>query len=357
MALTTVATNNRVKVWEKKFFAEYVRASPFKRYMGTDENSIIQIKEQLMKQAGDRIGLTLLRKLRGAGVTGSTTLVGNEESVANYDDQITVDALRHGVKTNVLEEQRTEIGILDAGRTLLKLWSMEKMRDTLIARLMSPVVDGETTYASASEAQKDTWLTANSDRVLVGRSISNTSSNDHSTSLANIDNTNDKLAPTVIELAKRMARTATNGIIRPIVVDEDGEWYVLWCHSLAFRDLSQHATMINAHQYAAERGKDNPLFVDGALIWRGVICIEVPEIPVVGAVGAGNIQVVPNFLCGAQALGIGWAQRTKGSTEVRDYGFEQGAAISEIRGMKKLMFNNVQNGVLTLYTAGVEDAA
>ena len=55
-------------------------------------------------------------------------------------------------------------------------------------------------YGTASEAQKDAWLVDNADRVLFGAAKSNNSSNDHSASLANIDNTNDKLTPGAISL-------------------------------------------------------------------------------------------------------------------------------------------------------------
>jgi N4-gp56 family major capsid protein len=355
MAYTTVHSANVVEQWDSEYFAEYVRASQFRRYMGTDANSLIQLKENLTKQKGDKITVSLVRKLRGAGVTGSTTLVGNEESMANYGHQITVDMLRNAVATDLLEEQRTAINLREAAKAGLKLWSMEKLRDAIIDAMMSPVVDGKTTYAAASEAQKDTWLAANADRVLFGAAKSNNAANDHSTCLANIDNTNDKLTPANISILKRMLRTAANGAVRPMMVDEDGEWFVLFAHSLAFRDLKLNATMINAHQYASDRGKNNPLFTDGDLMWDGVIVKEIPEIPTVGLVGAGSIQVVPNFMCGAQSVGIGWAQRTKSYTDMRDYDFVQGVAVAEIRGVEKLMFNSVQHGMGTLYTAGVAD--
>ena len=45
MADTTTSTRLRVQQWDDSFFTEYVRESRFKPYMGTDENSIIQVKE------------------------------------------------------------------------------------------------------------------------------------------------------------------------------------------------------------------------------------------------------------------------------------------------------------------------
>lgn len=356
MANTTVQTANRVEQWDSNFFSEYVRAQIFSKYMGTSQNSVIQVKEQLGKSPGDKITVSLVRALSGAGVTGSTTLEGNEESLLNYGHQLTVDALRNGVRVDKMEEQKTAIDLRNAGKMALKEWAMSKLRSAIIAAMLSPNVDGKTAYASTAEATKDTWLTANADRVLAGALKSNTSSLDHSTSLANIDNTADKLTPGMISLAKRMARTATNRAVRPVMVDSDGEWFVLFAQSLAFRDLKNNATMVAAHQYAMERGKNNPLWTDGDLIWDGVVIREIPEIPILTGVGAGAIDVAPNFLCGAQALGVAWAQRTKSIVETFDYGFQYGVAIEEIRGVEKLTFNNVQNGLVTMYTAGVADS-
>ena len=45
-----------------------------------------------------------------------------------------------------------------------------------------------------------------------------------------------------------------------------------------------------------------------------------------------------SYLCGAQALGIAWAQRTKAVTNTRDYGFMHGVGVEEIRGVQKLAF-------------------
>ena len=50
MALTTARTGLTPQQWDDKFFMEYVRENRFKRYMGTDENSIIQLKEDLTKK-------------------------------------------------------------------------------------------------------------------------------------------------------------------------------------------------------------------------------------------------------------------------------------------------------------------
>ena len=83
MTDTTVATGLRVQEWDDKFFTEYIQHNLFKADMGTDENSIIHVKENLTKKKGDSITFALVNRLTGAGVTGSNTLEGNEEDMGS----------------------------------------------------------------------------------------------------------------------------------------------------------------------------------------------------------------------------------------------------------------------------------
>jgi N4-gp56 family major capsid protein len=362
MAESAISSNNKVKNWEAKFFEEYLRDGRFAPYMGEDPFSMIQVKSATKK--GDKLSITLINRLTGAGVTGKSTLKGNEEPMKDRTFEFTVDRVRHAVLHDELDEEFSAFNIVQAERAVLKNWIMEKTRDQIIESLGSIAVAGGTAvaYSAASEAQKDAFLVDNADRFLFGALTANNAANDHSAALAQIDNTADKLTGNTLSLAKRLAKTA-NPRIRPIKVQGDEEWYVLFAGSQSFRDFAADSDVRTANRDAWQRGKDNPLFTGGDLIWDGVIVREVPEISVITGVGAAGINVAPNYLCGAQALGICWKQRTKMIEDVDDYDAKKGAGVQEIRDIKKLLFGKgsadrddlVQHGVLTLYTAGVAD--
>ena len=360
MAQTYAASGLTPQQWDDDFFKDYVRSNRFKRYMAKDESAIIQVKEDLMKKKGDTITYALVNELNGAGRTGNQKLKGYEEPLSSRSHALTVNVLRHAVTVDEWDQQKSAIDLRNAARPQIREWSMKKLRDDIVSAFGS--IDG-TAYASASEANKDTWLTNNDDRVLFGAAKSNNSSNDHSASLANIDNTTDKLDPDMISLAKRMAQTASPKI-RPITLMEDEEWYVMFCNSLSFRDLAANSTMQQANREARARGMQNPLFTGGSLVWDGVIIREIPEIAVISGVGASSIDVAPNYLCGAQAIGVGWAQRSKTTTDVDDFDFQYGVGVQEIRGVEKLRFGSgasdtttpQDHGVVTVYSAGVADS-
>jgi len=135
---------------------------------------------------------------------------------------------------------------------------------------------------------------------------------------------------------------------------------------MVFRDLMLDPVIINSLQYAWNRGSDNPLFTAGDILYDGVIIREIPELPTIPDVGAGaTVDAGASYLCGAQALGIAWAQRTKAITNERDYGFFSGVGVQEIRGVAKLRFGvdptvdqtkPVDNGVVTVWSAAEPDA-
>ena len=217
MTLSTVATANVAKQWDASFYREYIRANRFAKYQGTDANAVIQLKEQLTKKPGDALTISLVKALSGAGVTGNTLLEGSEEAIANYGQQITIQAYRNAVAMTDWEATKSAISMRNAAKPLLKEWAMDLNRQKILAAMGSIQAAAGATpivYGSATEANKDAWLDLNTDRILFGAAVSNLkqtapaggATNDHSASLAEIDSTNDKLTKEVVSLAKRRAK-------------------------------------------------------------------------------------------------------------------------------------------------------
>lgn len=380
MAETTARASLTPQQWDDEFFTEYVRQNRFARYMGSDEFSMIQVKEDLSRKKGDKITFAAVRSL-GGGVTGNQVLEGNESELDSRGKTVTVAPLRNAVMITDWNEQKSAIDLREAGRAALKVWSMERMREDIIAAFKSvPNVAGVmTSWEAATAAERNAWMVANADRVQFGIDVANASSGVVATALANIDNTNDKLSAAMITKAKRRAQTARPRL-QPIRVKGDQEWYMLFANPMSFRDLQTDPTMNTANREARERNVDtNPIFTGDSLVYDGVVIREIPEmgLPFAGSAstvgqvggilagaGAAGIDVGFNFLCGAQAIGVGWARRTKTTTDTRDYGFRNGVGIGEMRGIEKLMFGTgvndfdtpVQNGVYTLFAAAAPDA-
>jgi N4-gp56 family major capsid protein len=357
MANTSLASGLVVAQWSSKFFREYVRDSRFFRYMGESENNVICVNKDLSKKAGDNITFGLVIELSNSGVTGDDTLEGNEEAMTTYSDTVTVNQIRNAVAIGHMEQQKTMVDLLDVARERLKKWAMARLRDLMVARLICYSVDGTTAYASATESQKDTALTANTDRVLFGALLSNRSTTDHSASLSNVDTSNDTFVAARVSLLRRIA-TGADPAIAPITASEDEEWYVCFAGTNPYRDLK--ADLATEHQNAAPRSmKDNPLWRHGDLVWDGVVIRQIPELTSIGDVGDTSAPVYSTPLCGQQAVLLAWAEMTRAIRNGRDgsdYGNIRGVGVAELRAAKTAVFNSVFHGRVTGYFAAAADA-
>jgi N4-gp56 family major capsid protein len=338
MAQTYAATGLTPQQWDDEYFRDYVRASRFKRYMGTDEAAIIQLKEDLTKKKGDSVTFALVNELTGNGVTGNATLQGNEERLNSRSHRVYVDVLRHGVAVDDWDVQKSAIDLRNAAKVQLREWSMKKLRDGITNALGQ--IDG-VNFTSSTVAQRDTWSLNNQDRILYGDNTGNYSATFATGTFA--ISAAETLTPNILSLMKRMAQAASPKI-KPVTVKEmDQEWYVCFIGPRAWRDLTEDNPTTNvltlANRDARVRGVDNPLFTGDSLVWDGMILREIPEISTLEAsLSSTGVSIEPVYLCGAQAIGLAWAQRTKSTTETTDYEFLHGVGIQEIRGIEKLRF-------------------
>lgn len=367
---TTVLSGLDLTKWQTKFLREVVNESGFDAYMGDSPMDIIHVINDL-EESGYTIRVPLVARLKGVGVTGDTPLSGNEESLDQYYQDISWEFYRNGVTTTKKQKKKSAVELMAVSRPLLKDWAGEKIKFQLID-CFHTMSDG-TTYANASAGTRNTWVVNNVDRVLFGAAISNYSAT-LATALANIDNTADKLTPTVARLAKFIARQASPRI-RPYKTKGGRAYFVMFCHPICFKNLKEDTEMQAANRDARAREGDamenNPLFQDGDMINDGIIFREIPEFYTdfdgvtrnanthLTTAGAGSIAVGVNFLCGQQAIGFVNKQAplpTKKNED--DYGFVDGVGIELAHGMSKLRWNNGSGlnkdlGMVTVYCSAV----
>jgi len=384
MANSTISSGNKTTRFQSEVRREYVREGRFGPYIGNSADSIIQTNKNLKKTS-----IGLIGKLSGGGVSGSSQLVGSEEALSNYASIGHPTYWRKGVLVDNEENELAEFDLFSEARPALMNWSMEKKRDQII-QAMGAIEAGGTYYnyggsegaygsTAASAGNMDTWNTNNQDRILYGSAVGNLTAGDHTTSLATIDTTNDKLDADLISLLKRRAKTA-NPLIRPVMVKSDEPWFVMFVGSFAFRDL--RSDLDTRHQNAAPRdiGK-NPLWTGGDLVYDGVIIKEVPEIdsafidgdgsgsPWDGVWGANatgdslatagdsSSRVGVGFFCGAQAVGfhIGRMPSFKRRKE-DDYEHQSGVGVSMKHDIRKIFYNNKQHGMITSFHSATADS-
>ncbi len=222
-------------------------------------------------------------------------------------------------------------------------------------------------FDAATAAQRNTWITDNADRVLVGGAQGNISTV-WATAMATIT-TGMTLSAAASLKMKRLAKKA-NPRIRPYKLKNGREYFVTFAGSNCFRDLQSDATIITANTQARPREGDgldkNPLFQDGDLLYNGIIFREVPELDVrlpttYTTAGTGSIQVAPVFMCGQSAMAWCWGRMPRPTFRKEDdYQFIRGVGIEMAYGLKVIAklnpAGNYKNwGVFTGYFASQAD--
>ncbi|MBW1996418.1 MAG: N4-gp56 family major capsid protein [Deltaproteobacteria bacterium] len=346
MALSSTPTNLVAKQWAKEVFVEGFPNNFFNAYMG-DENSPIYVMHDLDKDAGDTVYYGLVMGLDETnGVSGDNVLIGNEESLTIYDDSLSIDQLRNGVRLKGrMDERKARFALRTQAKNQLKAW-LPRAIDYHIFRQLA----GDTSYNFAG----NTGVEADSDHCVV---CGDTSwDTDVSTTEGNMDQY-DFLTTYEIDKCVEVAKTL-EPMIRPFRVDGE-DYYLLVIHPYVARNLKYgtDSKWLDAMLYAAERGKNNPIFTGALGIWNNVI---VREHRMVQSITSNIYRCL--FL-GAQACAVAfaekkiWAEDT--TSDQADYGNRPGFAAGFIGGFKKCRFNSKDYGMLTVLAyataAGGED--
>jgi hypothetical protein len=380
VALTSAQVNNKLIVFRKEITREYIRQNLFSPYMGNEITAIIRVVNDL-KKGGEQVNIPLVARLKNQAV-GSGILVGNEEAIDNYGFRAWIDWARNAIKINNAEEQKSSVDLFAEAKPLIEDWGKELHRDEICDAFFALVAQAAPAglgsaagqrvngilFDAATAAQRNTWITDNADRILVGGAQGNLVAGNFASSMANIT-TGMTLSAAMITKAKRLAKKA-NPRIRPYQLKNGREYFVLFTGSNAFRDLQNDTTIINANTQARARegnGMDkNPLFQDGDLIYNGIIIREIPELDIrlptfYTTAGAAGIQIAPSFMCGQSAMAFAWG-RAPTPTFLRedDYQFFRGAGIKMAYGLAKIAKLNLSGnlkewGTFTIFTASQAD--
>ena len=348
MAYVEILTDNGLTVeqWDSDLFEEYLGQLWWKNLMGTSEESVIQVKEDLTKSPGDAITVGLMGEMQGGKVTGNSKGKGNEGRVDFFNQRIVVDNVRYLIKIEDVPMTQKRVGF-DV---------LQKAKRALVTKSRLGLEDDITTALTTIGAERVRG------RYLYGAADSNWNAS-HTTALTAIDGTNDVLTAAMIDIAKRKATIPVNATakIRPMMVKVGKnfeEWFVFVGHTYAIRDLvNSDAAFRNAQLLLPPNANRDSVLFSGSSFkgsWNGVLIYEYENLPLI----ASTIQCAHNLLLGAQAAAVVWGQRSKFGEEEEDLGHDRIYETHEIREESKLIFSRStteDNGLVNLLSAAVAD--
>lgn len=365
MAETRAQVELSPEVWDDDFSEEFFQRNPFAQYSGTGSNNPIRIKEDFQSRRGNGITFEFITNFKRGVILNRQPLRGHEDKLGEYGDRVFWNMRKKGVSIHEYDRDHAAIDLRGAARQTLRTWADEDVKWEAIDRMLDVGANGDIPFATATAAQRNTWMDNNNDRVLFGAARSNLSAGNFATSIGNIDNTADKLTRDSLSLLKRMALTASPRITPIEVSSKNRRMFVAMAHPFVFRDFKKDTENVRAAVSVVERNES--IFLGGDLIYDNVVLHEVDDMPIIaaGSPGGGSIDVSPVYLMGQEAVGWAVKQRYRSREQEDDYGQVEGLGMLGKWGMKKLVYGlsddavtgvtGKQRGLTTGFFAAVGD--
>jgi N4-gp56 family major capsid protein len=212
-----------VKLWSKRLVAEVLKATWCSRFMGPTASSIIQIKDETQKSAGDKITYGLRMQLSQAGVSGDSTLEGLEEALTTYSDSVTINQLRGAVRSaGRMTQQRVPFEIREEALSGLRDWWSDRLDTSWLNQICGYTVQTDTRYTGMQATVAPTATTG----IILSESASTTENSITTTATFSLS---------LLDKAVERARTNTPAI-RPLMIGGK-PMYAVFMHPYQVTDL------------------------------------------------------------------------------------------------------------------------
>lgn len=350
MAVTTYGTNNAlaVKLWSKRLSVEALKATWIYRFIGDGTDSMIQIKDETQKSAGDQITYGLRMQLSGNGTLGDGVLEGNEEALTTFSDALIINQLRHAVRSaGRMSQQRVPFTVRDEALSGLRDWWSDRIDWSGFNQLCGNIGPSGSFATPALTAVDIRWTGLNQPIAPDANHYTNVVGSADDTGLSSSSNV---FSLSMIDKAVERSKTLTPAI-RPVSVNGK-RFYVAWLHPYQVTDLRTSTSTgqwLDIQKAAMTGGlvDENPIF-DGSLgVYNNVILHE--DARVTQGYNPSTLAAITTVrravFCGAQAGMIGFGRDNAPNKftwveELFDYENQLGVSAGLIFGLKKTTFNS-----------------
>lgn len=359
MAATIIAFGDpkAQKKWSANLAVDTRKKSYFEnRFIGTDDNNIIQRKTELETDAGDTISFDLCVQMRAKPTYGDARLEGKEESLKFYTDQVIIDQVRHAASAG---------GKMSRKRTAHDMRMIAKNRlGDYFARLVDELFF---MYLSGARGINEDFIEDLSYTGFAGNAMTAPDSGHQlyggsATSKATLATT-DKMTRSVIEKAVNkaemmQARDPRTANMVPVTNGADDQYVMLMSpfqeYDLRTSDTGGWLDIQKAA--AAAEGKSNPIFKGGMGMINNTVLHKHRNVIRFNDYGSGaNVSAARALFMGRQAAVVAYGTagglRYSWEENTKDYGNEPTVASGFIGGIKKTVFNGKDFGILSVDTA------
>jgi N4-gp56 family major capsid protein len=366
MALTNFAalTSEQLTAWSRDFWRVARNMSFINQFAGKGSNALVQRVTELTKsEKGARAVITLLADMTGDGVTGDSTLEGNEEALRAYDIVINLDQLRFANRiAGRMADQKSVVNFRETSRDALA-YAMADRIDQLAFLTLSGVAYTHKTNGALRPVLASGQNLSN---LEFASSVTAPTAARHLRVNGNNLSAGDTTAVTTADTIKYrhivdLKAYAKDNYIRGIRAAGNDEVYHLFVTPQQMAKLKLDSDFLANVRNAGIRGPSNQLFagssslmVDGVMVheFRHVFSTEGATTGTSTNAGAAgykwgadaNVIGARALFCGAQALAMADIGLPEIAEETFDYHNQSGISIGKIFGLRKPRYQSDYNG-------------
>lgn len=343
--------------WAKSIWSVFRVRSFAARFMGADENSVIQRITELTQVNGvSKAVIQLVADLQSDGVAGDNELEGKEEKLRAFEQQITYDQLRHAVRSKgKLSDAKATISVRNHAKDKLGQFFADRT-DQMAFLALSGIAFTKMNNGKTRD------VTSNLLILDFAGSVTAPTTNRYLRCVAGggigVGNTasltaNDKINYKSLVRAKAYAKETGMRGIR----DGADEVYHVFVTPQGMADLRLDPDFMENVRAAGTRGDANPLFagatsvlVDGMYVHEYHYVFNTLRASAGSKWGAsGTVDGMACLILGAQALGFADLGVPTWTEKPFDYDNQTGVATAKILGMLKPKFQNDITGTVEDY--------
>lgn len=353
MAVYSVGLNDPQarKFWSRTLDAVAIHKTAVGKFTGPGPNSIVQSRDELSKNAGDRIRFSLRLPTTGPGRVNDEVLEGYETTLQITEFDLYIGMLRQATKVPYqnMTDQRVPYNLRLEAKLGLEDWAVDRHDSTFFNHLCGNTAINSDAAADAYRGF-NTVVAYDANHMVFPNAITETESLTSS----------DPLSLAVIDKAVERAKTLD---IPLRTVSVNGQpCFVCFVHPYQVTSLRTEDSDWWTQMRAALQGgmvKDNPLLTGALGIYNGVLFIE--DNRVTNGVDSGTDATVADtkvaVLAGAQACVQGYGRfrdRLDGKfnwvEEWKDYRNSVGVSASFIFGFARTIYDGETYGSIAIPT-------
>lgn len=320
-----------------------------KKFMGTDQNSMIQRVTELTKtEKGEKVIQFLVADLVSDGTIGDNEREGNEEAMQSYEQIINIDLMTHSVRNKgKLSDQKTVINFREMSRDRLAYWLANRVDQLALLTMSGISYTLQNNGAARVGPFANLSFAADVSAPTTNRALMYDGTNLVASNTANIASTYIPKYGMVVDAVAY----AKSHYVKPLMA-EGKEYYVMLVQPGTLAQLKKDADYQRAVVgVATKMGLESPWFTGGTVTVDGVVFHEHRLVYSTKGAASGSkwgaasaVNGTRSLLCGAQALGMADIGAPEWNEKEFQYGSQQGINVDKMLGFKKSKFYSIYDG-------------